>query len=125
MKGQYYSRVIKVMIFIIDFWLINLAFLVTRSLGKANDLTSVQFSSFFITFGLIWIIAGFFNKIYRIDTTSITRNIRVNLLSTFLTHFIIIQTILLSTYIYRVTPEFLAYTYVLSAIFIVGFRVVY
>jgi putative colanic acid biosynthesis UDP-glucose lipid carrier transferase len=125
MKGQYYSRVIKVMIFIIDFWLINLAFISTRSLGKATMLSSDQFTSFFITFGLIWIIAGFFNKIYRLDTTSITRNIRVNLSSTFLMHFIIIEMILLTTHIYSVTPEFLLYTYVLSVIFIIGFRVVY
>lgn len=125
MKGQYYSRVIKAMIFIIDFWLINLAFIVTKSLGKANTLSSAQFSSFFLTFGLIWIIAGFFNKIYRLETTSITRSIRVNLAGTFLIHFIIIETILLTTHIYGIAPEFLFYTYVLSMIFIIGFRVIY
>jgi putative colanic acid biosysnthesis UDP-glucose lipid carrier transferase len=125
MKGQYYSRIIKVMIFIIDFWFIYLAFIVTDSLGKATSLSSVQFSSFFLTFGLIWIISGFFNKIYRLEATSITRNIRVNLSAAFLIHFIIIETILLTTAIYSVTLEFLLYIYVLSVIFIIGFRVAY
>jgi len=125
MKGQYYSRFIKVMTFVIDFWLINLAFLVARGLGKANNLSSDQFKSFFIIFGLIWIIAGFFNKIYRLDTTSLLQTIRIKLFYTFLIHFLIISVLLLSSPIYSVGYEFLAYIYVLSIIFISGFRVLY
>lgn len=125
MKGQYYSRVVKVMIFIIDFWLINLAFLLAQKMGKTNNLSSDQFTSFFIIFGLIWIIAGFFNKIYRIDTTSLIQNIRINLLGTFLIHFIIISILLFSSPIYNVNTTLLGYIYVLSATFIIGFRVLY
>jgi len=125
MKGQYYSRVKKVMIFVIDFWLINLAFLIARGLGKASNLSSDQFTSFFIIFALIWIIAGFFNKIYRIDTTSLIQTIRIKLFSTFLIHFLIITLLLFASPIYSVGYEFLAYVYTLSIIFISGFRILY
>jgi hypothetical protein len=36
MKGQYYSRFIKVMIFVIDFFFIYLAFLITNKVGDVN-----------------------------------------------------------------------------------------
>lgn len=125
MKGKYYSRAMKVMIFIIDFWLINLAFIITRKAGLVDTLSNDQFTSFFLIFGLIWIIAGFFNKIYRIDTTSLTRNISINLFGTFAIHFLIIGSILMAFHIYSVQAEFLVYLYVLAAIFIIGFRVLY
>ena len=125
MKGKYYSRFMKVMIFIIDFWLINLAFMITKKAGLTYTLSSDQFTSFFLIFGLIWIIAGFLNKIYRIDTTSLLRNISSSLFSTFIIHFLIIGSILMAFNIYRVSTEFLIYLYMLSAFFIIGFRVFY
>jgi putative colanic acid biosynthesis UDP-glucose lipid carrier transferase len=125
MKGKYYSRAIKVMIFVIDFWLINLAFLVTKKIGFASALSSDQFTSFFIIFGLIWIIAGFFNKIYLIDTTSLIRNISTRLLNTLLTHFLIISSVLYVANIYNVSVEFLICLYAFTAFLIIGFRVFY
>src|SRR4051794_29255004 len=125
MKGKYYSRAIKVMIFIIDFWLINLAFAITGRTGVSSNLSNDQFTSFFLIFGLIWIISGFFNKTYRIDTTSLMRNISINLMGTFLTHLIIIGLILNISHIYPVRPLFLVYIYALSIVFIVGLRVLY
>jgi putative colanic acid biosysnthesis UDP-glucose lipid carrier transferase len=125
MKGVYYSRAVKVMTFIIDFCLINLAFIICSKLGLAQQFSHQQMSSFFLTFGLIWIIAGFFNKIYRMDSTTITRNIRVNLLSTFAIHALIIALILWLTDIYVVDIRFLAYLYLVTVILLIGFRVLY
>jgi putative colanic acid biosysnthesis UDP-glucose lipid carrier transferase len=125
MKGKYYSRVIKVMIFIIDFWLIDLAFVIAKKIGLARSLSEDQFTSFLITFGLIWIIAGFFNKIYRIDTTSLLRSISVSLFSTLLVHFLIISVILLGSHIYNVQPELLICLYLLTATLVIGFRLFY
>jgi putative colanic acid biosynthesis UDP-glucose lipid carrier transferase len=125
MKGKYYSRAIKVMIFIIDFWLINMAFQVSNRFGLSSNLSVDQFTSFFLIYGLIWIISGFFTKIYRIDTTSLVRNISINLLGAFIIHVLIIGTILNVADIFPVRPLFLVYIYVLTATFIVGFRVLY
>jgi putative colanic acid biosynthesis UDP-glucose lipid carrier transferase len=125
MKGKYYSRAIKFLVFIIDFWLINLAFISVKRLGLANDIAADQFTTFFLIFGLTWIIAGFFTKIYRIDTSSLVRNISIEMLGTFLVHFVMIMTILITFNVYHITSEFLAYAYVLSAAFIMGFRIFY
>ena len=125
MRGKYYSLVSKLMIFIIDFWLINLAFVVAARLGLSSSLSKDQLTSFFLIFGLIWIIAGFFNKIYRIDTASLMRNVSIDLAGAFLVHFVIICTVLLIFHIYSVSAAYLAYVYVLSAAFIIAFRLVY
>ncbi len=123
MKGQYYSRFIKVMIFIIDFFFIYLAFLITEKFGVVNTLSNQQFTSFFLTFGLIWIIAGFFNKIYRVDT-ALTQSI-INLFGTFLLHLIIIEILIKTSGLYLVSFEFLASIYALAIFFIVGTRIFY
>ncbi len=125
MKGKYYSRLIKVMIFIIDFWLINLAFLVTRKIGPPSTLSMDQFSALFLIFGLIWIIAGFFNKIYRVETTSLLRTISINIFSTFFIHVLIIGTILITVPLFKVSLNFLLSIYILSGIFIIGFRILF
>jgi putative colanic acid biosynthesis UDP-glucose lipid carrier transferase len=125
MKGKYYSRMIKVMIFIIDFWLIDLAFIIAKNTGLTRTLSQEQFTSFLIIFGLIWIVSGFFNKIYRIDTTSLLRGISVSLLNTLIIHFIIISTILLGSHIYVVEPKLLISLYVLTATLVIGFRLFY
>lgn len=123
MKGQYYSGFIKVMIFIIDFFFIYLAFLITEKWGIFHTLSNQQFTSFFLTFGLIWIIAGFFNKIYRMDT-ALTQSI-INLFGTFLLHLVIIEILIKTSGLYLVSFEFLAYIYVLTIFFIVGSRIFY
>jgi putative colanic acid biosynthesis UDP-glucose lipid carrier transferase len=125
MKGKYYSRMIKVMIFVIDFWLIDLAFIVTKKIGLTHSLSQEQFTSFFIIFGLIWIVSGFFNKIYRIETTSLLRGISVSLFNTLLLHFVIISVILLGSPIYVVESKLLLVLYFLTATFVIGFRLFY
>lgn len=125
MKGKNYSRVIKVMIFVIDFLLINLAFTVARLLELNYGIQEYQFTSFLLIFGFIWIIAGFFNKIYRIQPLSITRNIRINLFNTAIVHVVLTCLVLAFFPMYRLNPGFLMWVYVLSAVFILGSRVIY
>ncbi|HWA35697.1 MAG TPA: undecaprenyl-phosphate glucose phosphotransferase [Cyclobacteriaceae bacterium] len=125
MKGKYYSSAIKILVFIIDFWLINLSFLSVKRLGFANDIPSDQFTTFFLIFGLTWIISGFFTKIYRIDTSSLVRNISIEMLGTFLVHFVLIMTMLITSNVYHISSIFLAYVYATSAVFIMGFRIFY
>lgn len=124
MKGKYYSQVVKVMIFVIDFWLINAAFLIARHSGMASGLSHDQFSTLFIIFGLIWIIAGFFNKIYRIDTSSLIQNISINLFGTFALHLLIFGSILLTLSLYPINISLLILIYLLAGTFIIGFRIV-
>src|SRR5688572_24446149 len=123
MKGKYYSSILKVMIFIIDFWLINLAFTVTRESGLTYGTPEYQITSFFLVFSFIWIIAGFFNKIYRVSSLSLTRNIRSNLFKTTTVHLLLVLIILTFFPVYRISPEFLAIVYAASAVLLIGSRV--
>ena len=125
MKGKYDSSLIKVMIFIIDFWLINLAFHVTKKIGLTFGIPDYQFTSFFLIFSFIWIIAGFFFKIYRINSLSLTRSISTNLFNAALVHALLILVTITSSPIYNVNIWFLIWVYVLSAILIISVRVAY
>src|SRR5260221_7954431 len=125
MKGKYYTPVLKVLIFIIDFWLIEFAFRIARELGFTYAITESQFTTFFLVFSLIWIIAGFFYKIYRIDTLSLTRNISTNLFNAFLCHVLMIVTILTTFPVFNVSTKFLIAVYAFSAALIIGMRVLY
>lgn len=125
MKGKYYSQVVKVMIFLIDFWLLNVVFFIARESGIAAALSQDQFTTLSIFFGFIWIIAGLFNKIYRIDTASLIQNLSINLFGTFALHFLIFGSLLLILPLYSVSAGFLIFLYVLAATFIIGFRIVY
>src|SRR5436190_7994736 len=123
--ARYYSLVSKVMIFIIDFWLIYLAFEVADAIGVQSTLTGDKQTSFFLIFGLVWVVSGFFNRIYRIDTASLMRNVTIDLAGCFLVHFVIISTLLLAFHIYNVTVSYLTGVYFLTAVFIVIFRLIY
>jgi putative colanic acid biosynthesis UDP-glucose lipid carrier transferase len=129
MRGEYYSRVIKVLIFISDFLLINLAFISTRQLGYGYTLSNEQFTSFFLIFSLVWIIAGFYYKIYRVvyrvDPSGSVKSISLNLLSSFGVHFLILFSILNTFRVYEVSIEFMGYIYFLSGALIFGSRVFY
>ena len=129
MRGEYYSRVIKVLIFISDFLLINLAFFFTRKLGYGYTLSNEQFTSFFLIFSLVWIIAGFYYKIYRVvyrvDPSGSVRSISLNLLSSFGVHALILFLILNLFSVYEVSLEFMAYVYILSGFLILGSRLFY
>ena len=126
MKDKYQAVAIKVLIFIIDFWLIDIAFLSTRTLGvELGSNTTKEATSFFLIFSLIWIIAGFFFKIYRIDTVSLIRNISINLLATFAVHMVMIFTILMTFNIFTVNERFLVCVYLIAGILIISSRVLY
>src|SRR5258705_1626773 len=125
MKSKYYSPVLKVLIFIIDFWLIEMAFSVAREMGFANGITESQFTTFFLIFSLIWIIAGFLYKIYRIDTLSLMRNLSTNLFNAFVSHLLMIVTVLTTFHVFTISTRFLVVAYALSAVLIIGMRVLY
>ena len=125
MRGKYYSPVLKVLIFIIDFWLIEMAFSVAREMGFANAITESQFTTFFLIFSLIWIIAGFLYKIYRIDTLSLMRNLSTNLFNAFVSHLLMIVTVLTTFHVFTISTRFLVVAYALSAVLIIGMRVLY
>ena len=63
MEDKYYSRLIKIMVFILDFYLISLAFSLTKKLGFNAGIPVSQETSFFVIFILIWVISGFLNEI--------------------------------------------------------------
>jgi putative colanic acid biosynthesis UDP-glucose lipid carrier transferase len=125
MKGKYYSRAIKAMIFLIDFWLIDRAFATARYLGFAQGISPEQFTSFFLTFSLIWIIAGFFFKIYRIDTFSLMRSVTINLASAFAVHLAMIAVIIQVFKLYPLSLQFIGIVYGFAILFITGLRVSY
>src|SRR5258706_9225842 len=125
MKGKYYSPTLKVLIFIIDFWLIELAFRVARESGFANAISESQVTTFFLVFSLIWIISGFLYKIYRIDTLSLMRNLSSNLFHAFLSHLLMIVTILTTFHVFIISTKFLVVVYILAAALIIGMRVLY
>jgi putative colanic acid biosynthesis UDP-glucose lipid carrier transferase len=113
------------MIFIIDFWLINLAFYLTRLWGFSGQLSSVTSTSFFLIFSLIWIIAGFLYKIYRVDSFSLMQSISVNLFNAFVLHISLIIILLFFFPAYQVGLETLVSIYLCSATLIVATRIIY
>ena len=129
MRGEYYSRVIKILIFISDFLLINLAFITIRAIGYGYTLSNEEYTSFFLIFSMAWIIAGFYYKIYRIvyrvDPSGSVRSISLNLLSTFGVHMLILFLILSLFRVYEVSLEFIGYLYLLSGALIFGSRIFY
>jgi len=125
MRGKYYSSVLKVLIFITDFWLIDLAFNAARKVAFSGVMTDSQSGIFFLIFSLLWIIAGFFYKIYRIDTLSLMRSIGTNLFNAFVSHLLLIITVLATFPVFQISTRFLIAVYVLASVFIIGVRVLY
>jgi putative colanic acid biosynthesis UDP-glucose lipid carrier transferase len=125
MKGKYYSSILKVMIFIIDFCLINLAFTMIKMSGLTYGISPYEITSFFLVFSFIWIIAGFFSKIYRFSSQSITKDLRTSLFQAAVVHVLLVLVILTFFPVYRLSPEFLLSVYILSAILIIGSRVLF
>ena len=126
MRDRHHNVVIKVLIFIIDFWIIDMAFTFTLALGiNAGNSAPKDVTVFFLIFSLIWIIAGFFFKIYRIDTISLMRNISINLLATFLVHMLMVVTLLTTFNVFSIDNRFLACLYIIAAILIISSRVLF
>ncbi|MEX1241861.1 MAG: undecaprenyl-phosphate glucose phosphotransferase [Cyclobacteriaceae bacterium] len=126
MRDKYHNVVIKVLIFIIDFWLIDIAFTFTLALGiSAGSSAPKDVTAFFLIFSLIWIIAGFLFKVYRIDTVSLMRNISINLLATFVVHTLMIFAILTRFNVFNINSKFLVCLYIIAAILIISSRVLF
>jgi FlaA1/EpsC-like NDP-sugar epimerase len=125
MRNKYSSPVIKALVFIIDYWLIKLGFSLTKKIGLAHGLPEDQFISFLLIFSLIWIVAGFFYKIYRIDSVSLMRSISINLFNALLIHLFLVVMILTSFNVYKMSTPFLFCAYLFSATFLVASRVIY
>lgn len=122
MEDKYYTRMIKVLIFMIDFFFIEIAFTMVKYLGFASGVSNLKYTSFFLIFSLIWVIAGFVNEIYRINKFSLIRSIGRNLLSTILLHLMLLMTIVFSVDFYQFSLKFYVTIYTLTGFFIVIVR---
>jgi len=125
MEDKYYSRLIKMMVFILDFYLISLAFSLTKKLGFDDGIAENQEMSFFLIFSLIWVISGFLNEIYRINKYSALKNIITSLLGSLLVHFCLLMLLLFTTNSYQVNNVFLPLVYGLTAILLIISRAAY
>lgn len=124
MEDRYYSRLIKVALVVIDFFIIGIAFRYTKEFIFDDGIPTDQYVSFFLIFNLSWIIAGIINEIYRINKFSLLRSISINLLKTLVVHALLISLILLSVQ-YVVNIAFLFCVYVLIGLLFIGSRVIY
>jgi putative colanic acid biosynthesis UDP-glucose lipid carrier transferase len=124
MEDKYNSRVIKVMVFLFDFYIINLAFSFSRKLGFGVEIPQDQYLSFLLIFSLCWVIAGF-DKIYHLNKFSLFRTISTHLLSIVVVHVALITVILFLFKLYIIDINFLVCVYILTATFVVASRVIY
>lgn len=124
MEDKYYSRLIKVMVFIFDFYMINIAFTLTKKFGFAANIPDDQYTSFLLIFSLCWVIAGF-DKIYRLNKVSLIDSISTHLMGILLIHAVLIGAILFVFKLYAIGIEFLACVYILTSVLIIASRVVY
>jgi len=124
MEDKYYSRVIKVMIFLFDFYIINLAFSLTQKLGFGPGIPLEQLTSFLLIFSLCWVIAGF-DKIYHLNKFSLFRTISTHLLGILVVHAALITVILYVFKLYLIDLNFLICVYVLTSMLVMASRVIY
>jgi putative colanic acid biosysnthesis UDP-glucose lipid carrier transferase len=124
MEDRYYSRLIKVVLAVIDFFIIGIAFRYTREFIFYDGIPGDQYTSFFLIFNLSWIIAGIINDIYKINKFSLFWSISINLLQTLVVHVLLIGIVLVSVQ-YFVNIEFLFIVYVIVGVLFMGSRVVY
>jgi putative colanic acid biosynthesis UDP-glucose lipid carrier transferase len=124
MEDRYYSRLIKVMVFIVDFYLISIAFALAKKVGLSSGLTPDQSTSFLLIFSLCWVIAGF-NKIYNLNKFSLIKTISTNLLAILLVHAVLIGAIMFAFKPYRVPINYLLVVYLFTVVMVIGSRVAY
>ncbi len=124
MEDRYYSRVIKVMIFLLDFYIINLAFSLAQKLGFGLGIPQEQLTSFLLIFSLCWVIAGF-DKIYHLNKFSLFRTISTHLFGILIVHAALITVILYVFKLYLIDLNFLICVYILTSILIMASRVIY
>lgn len=125
MEDKYYSRLIKLLIFIVDFNLIQIVFNVVNQFGYSSGISAIRYTSFIIIFSLVWIIAGLANETYRISKFSPLQAIFRNLTATLALHAILLATIIFFLDIYRFHLSFFATVYVLTTVLIMSSRVAF
>lgn len=125
MEGRNHSSIAKVMIFIIDCWLIHLAFDLAKFQGMDLGMPEMQYTTFYLVFSLTWIASGFLNRIYRLDSISIVQIVSVNLFNAFLTHLIIMMVLFFTFNVFAVHAKTLIWLYSLSIVFITATRIAY
>ena len=125
MEDKYYSRLIKMSIFLIDIFCIQLVFSFVRQLEVSKGISDLRYTSFFVIFMLIWIIAGFLNDIHRINKFSLIRNIGKSLFTTVLVHVAILTSIVIYFQPYQFGLRFFLGIYGFTILLIMGVRVIY
>ena len=101
MEDKYYSRLIKLLILIIDFNLIQIVFNIVNEIGYSSGISALRYTSFIIIFSLIWVISGLANETYRISKFSALQTIFKNLMTTLAMHAAILATIVMFLDIYH------------------------
>jgi len=125
MEGKSHSSFAKVMIFIIDCWLIHLAFSIVQTQGMHLGLSDVEFTTFYLVFSLTWIVAGLVHRVYQLDSISIVQILSVNLFNSFLTHILFTIGVLITFNVFTIHLKTLIWLYGLSILFIASIRVLY
>lgn len=109
----------------IDFFFIQIVFTLAKYLGYATGISNLKYTSFFLIFSLIWVIAGFVNEIYRINKFSMLRSIGKNLMSTILLHIALLSCIILTVDVYQFSMKFFLCLYALTGFFIMLVRAIF
>lgn len=125
MEEKYYSGFIKIMLCIGDLLLINLAFFISRQFEPIQNLDDMQFYSFFLIFAFSWITTGLLTRIYDISKYSLMRSISINLLSTLLVHFLLINGVLYRFSVLDVNIKAVITLYIFTGMIMAGSRVLY
>lgn len=125
MEGKDHLSITKLMIFIIDCWLIHIAFEVVRWQGLHQGMAELPYTTFYVVFALTWIVTGLFNKIYRLDTISVVQIISVNLLNAFLTHAMLMTAVFFSFHVFSIHAKTIIWLYALTIFLITASRIIY
>lgn len=123
MDDKYYSRIIKVLIFIVDFYIIQVVFTLAKALHLAEGISDFRYTALFLVFSLIWIVAGFINEIYRINKFSVLKSIGKQLISTLFVHITLLLAILYSVHSFQIGVRFFVFTYASTTVLIVAARI--
>jgi putative colanic acid biosysnthesis UDP-glucose lipid carrier transferase len=124
MEDKYYSRLIKGLIFVIDFYSIQVAFSMVKVTGIVSEVSTLRYPPFLVIFSLVWIIAGFANEIHRINRRTKILIIIKDLFATITLHAIIVVSISLFMESFKFPWQFFASVYATSFLLIVGMRIV-
>ena len=125
MEDKYYSRLIKMSIYLIDIFCIQIVFSLVNQTHITQGISDLKYTSFFVIFSLIWTIAGFVNEVHRINKFSLIRNIGRTLFSTLFIHLILLMGIVACFPPYQFALKFFVVIYTLTVFLIMGVRVMY